>query len=71
MPMLYVIYIKYVYIRCMTLQYMTVGEEWVDIHETQCNIKHRYCDSHICAHGGPWQSIMALYPDPEVVTEYV
>ena len=55
----------------MTLQYMTVGEEWVDIHETQCNIKHLYCDSHICAHGGPWQSIMALYPDPEVVTEYV
>lgn len=28
----------------MTLQYMTVGEEWVDIHETQCNIKHLYCD---------------------------
>ena len=29
----------------MTLQYMVVGEEWVNINETQCNIKHLYFDS--------------------------
>ena len=65
MPMLYVIYIKYVYIRCMTLQYMTVGKEWVDINETQCNVKHLYCDSLTYVFMGDlgnqsWPSILIL-----------